>query len=42
MDGNLTVTKASLVRLLDGVLYPTPDDLGDSSNLWGLMVPSVR
>jgi hypothetical protein len=35
MDGTLTVTKASLVKLLDGVLYPNPDDPGDPGNLWG-------
>ena len=35
MDGTLTVTKASLVKLLDGVLYPNPDDPGDPTNPWG-------
>jgi hypothetical protein len=35
MDGTLTVTKASLVKLLDGVLYPNPDDAGDPGNPWG-------
>ena len=35
MDGNLTVTKASLVKLLDGVLYPNPDDAGNPTNPWG-------
>ena len=35
MDGNLNVTKASLVKLLDGVLYPNPDDPGNQTNPWG-------
>ena len=35
MDGTLTVTKASLVKLLDGVLYPNPDDAGNPTNPWG-------
>src|SRR5215208_4160929 len=29
------VTRAALVRLLDAVLYPNPDDPGDSSSPWG-------
>src|SRR5574340_185891 len=28
MNGTITLTKASLVRLLDAVLYPNPDDPG--------------
>ena len=35
MDGTLTVTKASLVKLLDGVLYPNPDFPGDPTTPWG-------
>jgi hypothetical protein len=29
------VTRAALVRLLDAVLYPNPDDPGDPSSPWG-------
>jgi hypothetical protein len=35
MDGTITLTKASLVRLLDAVLYLNPNDPGDPSNPWG-------
>jgi len=35
MDGTLTVTKASLVKLLDGMLYPNPDLSADPTNPWG-------
>ena len=35
MDESLAVTKASLVKLLDGVLYPNPDDAGNPTNPWG-------
>jgi hypothetical protein len=42
MDGTLTVTKASLVKLLDGMHYPNTDPPGDPTNPWDLMVPSVR
>ena len=35
MEGTFTVTKTSLVKLLDGVLYPNPDFPGDPTNPWG-------
>jgi len=35
MSGNITLTKAALVNVLDGVLYPNPDDPGDPNNPWG-------
>jgi len=35
MDATLTITKASLVKLLDGMLYPNPDFPGDPTNPWG-------
>jgi hypothetical protein len=35
MSGTLTLTKASLIRLLDGVLYPNPDDPGNPHSPWG-------
>jgi hypothetical protein len=35
LNGSLNVTKAALVRLIDGVLYPNPDDPGDPGNPWG-------
>ena len=35
MNGSLNVTKGALVRLIDGVLYPNPDDPGDPGNPWG-------
>jgi hypothetical protein len=31
----VTLTKASLINLLDAMLYPNPDDSGDPSNPWG-------
>lgn len=35
MDGNVTVTKAALVKLLNEALYPNPDDPGNPNNPWG-------
>jgi hypothetical protein len=35
MDGTLTVTKASLVKLLDEMLYPNTGHPGDPTNPWG-------
>jgi hypothetical protein len=35
MDGALTVTKASLVKLLDEMLYPNPDFPEDPTTPWG-------
>ncbi len=35
MNEPINVTRASLVRLLDAVLYPNPDDPGDPSPPWG-------
>ena len=35
MNGTITLTKAALVNLLDGVLYPNPDDPDAPSNPWG-------
>jgi hypothetical protein len=35
VDGNVTVTKAALIKLVDGVLYPNPDDPGDPGNPLG-------
>jgi hypothetical protein len=35
MDETITLTKASLVELIEGLLYPNPDDPGDPSNPWG-------
>lgn len=35
MPANFTLTKAALVNLLDGVLYPNPDDPGNPSSPWG-------
>jgi hypothetical protein len=33
--GTITLSKASFVKLLDGVLYPNPDEPGDPGNPWG-------
>src|SRR5215216_5339584 len=35
MNQPINVTRAALVRLLDAVLYPNPDDPGDPSSPWG-------
>ncbi len=35
MNQTINVTRATLVRLLDAVLYPNPDDPGDPSSPWG-------
>jgi hypothetical protein len=35
MNEPINVTKAALVKLLDAVLYPNPDDPGDPSSPWG-------
>jgi hypothetical protein len=35
MQGTITLSKASFVKLLDGVLYPNPDDPGNPGNPWG-------
>src|ERR671916_1122927 len=35
MNQPINVTRAALVRLLDAVLYPNPDDSGDPSSPWG-------
>jgi hypothetical protein len=35
MNEPINVTRAALVRLLDAVLYPNPDDPGDPSSPWG-------
>src|SRR5215212_6636782 len=35
MNEPITVSRAALVRLLDAVLYPNPDDPGDPSSPWG-------
>ena len=35
MNEAVNVTKAALVKLLDAVLYPNPDDPGDPSPPWG-------
>lgn len=35
MREDIALTKAALVSLLDGVLYPNPDDPGDPGNPWG-------
>src|SRR5215207_3855699 len=35
MNEPINVTRAALVRLLDAVLYPNPDDPGDPSPPWG-------
>src|SRR5919112_1790509 len=34
MNQPINVTRAALVRLLDAVLYPNPDDPGDPSSPW--------
>ena len=35
MNQPINVSRAALVRLLDAVLYPNPDDPGDPSSPWG-------
>src|ERR687889_275736 len=35
MKQPINVTRAALVRLLDAVLYPNPDDPGGPSSPWG-------
>ena len=35
MNQPINVTRAALLRLLDAVLYPNPDDPGDPSSPWG-------
>src|SRR5215211_5398765 len=35
MNEPINVSRAVLVRLLDAVLYPNPDDPGDPSSPWG-------
>src|SRR5829696_7584241 len=35
MNESVNVAKAALVKLLDAVLYPNPDDPGDPSSPWG-------
>jgi len=35
VDGTLTVTKAALLKVLDTVLYPNPNDPGDPGNPFG-------
>src|SRR5215208_4036258 len=35
MSEPVNVTRAALVKLLDAVLYPNPDDPGDPSPPWG-------
>src|SRR5215204_2444332 len=35
MNQPINVPRAALVRLLDAVLYPNPDDPGDPSSPWG-------
>jgi hypothetical protein len=35
MNEPINVTRDALVRLLDAVLYPNPDDPGDPSSPWG-------
>src|SRR5215211_1795506 len=35
MNQPINVTRAALVRVLDAVLYPNPDDPGDPSSPWG-------
>jgi hypothetical protein len=35
MDETITLTRASLVELIEGLLYPNPDDPGDPNNPWG-------
>jgi hypothetical protein len=35
MNQPINVTRAALVRLLDAVLYPNPDDPGDPNSPWG-------
>src|ERR671921_285589 len=35
MNQPINVTRAALVRLLDAVLYPNPDDPGGPSSPWG-------
>src|ERR671920_2205108 len=40
MNQPINVTRAALVRLLDAVLYPNPDDPGDPSSPWGPYGPN--
>src|SRR5215212_2534122 len=35
MNEPINATRAALVRVLDAVLYPNPDDPGDPSSPWG-------
>src|SRR5829696_9202424 len=35
MNEPINVSRAALVKLLDAVLYPNPDDPGDPSSPWG-------
>src|SRR5215217_4081908 len=35
MNESINVTRAALLRLLDALLYPNPDDPGDPSSPWG-------
>ena len=35
MNQPINVPRAALVRLLDAVLYPNPDDPGDPRSPWG-------
>src|SRR5215212_7887798 len=39
MNQPINVPRAALVRLLDAVLYPNPDDPGDPRSPWGLYGP---
>jgi len=40
MNETFTLTKALLIRLLDGLLYPNPDDPGSPNNPWGPYGPT--
>ena len=42
MNETFTLTKALLIRLLDGLLYPNPDDPGSPNNPWGPYGPAGR
>ena len=42
MNQPINITRAALVRLLDAVLYPNPDDPGDPNSPWGRTDLSVR
>src|SRR5215218_8442157 len=35
MNESINVSRAALLRLLDALLYPNPDDPGDPSSPWG-------